>query len=165
MKSAALPIPGLVLGPYPERRRFDRDALAQWAHALRACLPVSVGRYQRCASRVAVLESDLGETQDAALKRRLHATRAIMARDGLTDAAICSALALVSRACRQTLGLAPFPTQLMAARIMLDGKLAEMATGEGKTLAAGLCAAVAALAGVPVHVITANDYLVTRDAA
>jgi preprotein translocase subunit SecA len=47
---------------------------------------------------------------------------------------------------------------------MLRGELAEMATGEGKTLAAGVCAATAALAGIPTHVITANDYLVARDA-
>ena len=47
---------------------------------------------------------------------------------------------------------------------MLDNRLAEMATGEGKTLAVALAAATAALAGMPVHVITANDYLVARDA-
>ena len=57
----------------------------------------------------------------------------------------------------------PYPTQLLAAWLMLDGQLAEMATGEGKTLAAGLGAAAAALAGVPVHLLTANDYLVQRD--
>jgi preprotein translocase subunit SecA len=58
----------------------------------------------------------------------------------------------------------PFDTQLIAGRIVLDNRLAEMATGEGKTLAVALAAATAALAGIPVHVITANDYLVTRDA-
>jgi preprotein translocase subunit SecA len=68
-------------------------------------------------------------------------------------------------AARRTLGVDLYDTQLMAARIMLDGHLAEMATGEGKTLAISLGAAAAALAGVPVHVMTANDYLVGRDAA
>jgi preprotein translocase subunit SecA len=62
------------------------------------------------------------------------------------------------------LGIEPFDTQLIAARIMMDNRLAEMATGEGKTLAAAMCAGAAALAGIPVHVITANDYLVARDA-
>ena len=63
-------------------------------------------------------------------------------------------------ATRRTLGKAQFHTQLIAAHIMLSDRLAEMATGEGKTLAAVLTAATAALAGIPVHVITANDYLV-----
>ena len=62
------------------------------------------------------------------------------------------------------LGRCPFDTQLHAAGALLDDKFAEMATGEGKTCAAALAAAVAALAGVPVHVMTANDYLVERDA-
>jgi preprotein translocase subunit SecA len=165
MKTAALPIPGLVLGAYPERRRFERYAPALLSRGLRARVPVPVGRYHRFASRVAGLESELGVLDGGTFKQRLHDIRAAMSREGLSDALIGKTLALVSRLCRQTLGLRPFPTQLMAARIMLDGKLAEMATGEGKTLAAGLCAAVAALAGVPVHVVTANDYLVTRDAA
>jgi hypothetical protein len=47
---------------------------------------------------------------------------------------------------------------------MLEGRLAEMATGEGKTLAAARCAATGALAGIPVHVVSVNDYLVARDA-
>ena len=53
----------------------------------------------------------------------------------------------------------------MAAAALLDNRMAEMATGEGKTLAIALAAAVAALAGMPVHVVTANDYLARRDAA
>ncbi len=64
---------------------------------------------------------------------------------------------------QRCLGLKPYPTQLLAAWLMLEGQLAEMATGEGKTLAAGLAAAAAALAGVPVHLLTANVYLVQRD--
>jgi preprotein translocase subunit SecA len=63
------------------------------------------------------------------------------------------------------LGRNPYDTQLRCAEALLDDHLAEMATGEGKTLAAALAAAVAALAGVPVHVMTANDYLAARDAA
>ena len=61
-------------------------------------------------------------------------------------------------------GQPPYDTQLVAARILLNNRLAEMATGEGKTLATVLAAATAALAGVPVHVITANPYLAARDA-
>ena len=100
----------------------------------------------------------------AAIEQRLHKLRANLSRDGLTDALIAEAFMLISRTCALELGKTPYDSQLLAARIMLDNRLAEMATGEGKTLAAAVCASTAALAGIPVHVITANDYLVDRDA-
>jgi preprotein translocase subunit SecA len=61
--------------------------------------------------------------------------------------------------------MTPYDVQLMAAWSMLRGRMAELATGEGKTLAASLTAATAALAGRMVHVVTVNDYLATRDHA
>jgi preprotein translocase subunit SecA len=79
------------------------------------------------------------------------------------DARCGEALALAAAAMQRSLGYVPYDTQLRAAWLMIDGALVEMATGEGKTLAAGLAAAVSALRGVPVHVLTANDYLVQRD--
>ena len=63
------------------------------------------------------------------------------------------------------LGMRPFDVQLLGGRVMLEGKIAEMETGEGKTLAATLPACAAALAGIPVHIVTVNDFLVMRDAA
>lgn len=78
-------------------------------------------------------------------------------------AAVESALAWVAALMPRTLGRAPYDGQLQAALAMLDGRLAEMATGEGKSLALAAAAAVAALAGFPVHVFTANDYLAQRD--
>ena len=66
--------------------------------------------------------------------------------------------------CRDALGLQPRPNQWQAAGAMVQGRLAELATGEGKTLALALAAAQLALRGRPVHLLTANDYLATRDA-
>jgi preprotein translocase subunit SecA len=63
------------------------------------------------------------------------------------------------------LGMRPFDVQLVGGRVMLDGKIAEMETGEGKTLTATLPACTAALAGIPVHIVTINDFLVMRDSA
>ena len=74
------------------------------------------------------------------------------------------ALAAISEAAFRTVHLRAFPEQLMGVLALEKGCLAEMATGEGKTLAIGLAAALAAWRGGPVHVITANDYLVERDA-
>ena len=126
MKTAALPIPGLVLGAYPERRAFERGALSHWAQCLRSRLPAPKQRYHHFALRVAAIESAHGELDGNTLQRRLYGVRAEMSRDGLTDALMAQALALASRACLLTLGLRPYATQLMAARIMLDGRLAEM---------------------------------------
>jgi len=82
-------------------------------------------------------------------------------RSGARIAALAHAAVVAER----TLGLVPRPCQLEAAWWMLDGRFVELATGEGKTLSTALAAAVTALAGTPVHVVTANDYLAERDAA
>jgi preprotein translocase subunit SecA len=73
------------------------------------------------------------------------------------------ALALAGAVMARTSGLVPYPTQYRAACLILHGRLVEMATGEGKTVAAALAAAVAALGPQRVHLFTANDYLVQRD--
>ncbi|HNG81967.1 MAG TPA: hypothetical protein PLW24_21025, partial [Burkholderiaceae bacterium] len=85
-------------------------------------------------------------------------------REGLGAETIALGLATAAAAAQQALGQRPYDSQLIAARAVLEGRLAEMATGEGKTLTVALAAAVGALAGQPVHAITANDYLVERDA-
>jgi preprotein translocase subunit SecA len=94
----------------------------------------------------------------------LRELQGLLSMYGMTDALLAELFAIIKKTCERELGHIPYDTQLIAARIMLDGKLAEMATGEGKTLAAGICVAAAALAGIPVHLITSNDYLVKRDA-
>ena len=164
MKAHRLPIPGIVLGAYPERRA--PRATPGLLDSGRALVPARAGaeRYGPFLARVAALDAALARVDEGAMAQRVRDTRAGMARHGMTDELVAEAFVLVKRACARVLGLNLFPTQLLAARVMLDRQLAEMATGEGKTLAAGLCAATAALAGIPVHVVTANEYLVTRDA-
>jgi preprotein translocase subunit SecA len=83
---------------------------------------------------------------------------------GLADAPVVECFALVREACTRLLGLRHYPVQLMGGCAMLRGNLAEMQTGEGKTLTAVLPAVTVALAGAPVHVITVNEYLARRDA-
>jgi preprotein translocase subunit SecA len=86
-------------------------------------------------------------------------------RHGMTPEVAAAGLALAGAAMARTLQKRPYPTQYRAAWLILQNRFVEMATGEGKTLAAALAAAVAAMGGVPVHVLTANEYLVQRDAA
>jgi preprotein translocase subunit SecA len=102
-------------------------------------------------------EVDLQRSQLSVLTRRRRKSTATRAEiQG-------AALALVGTIMSREIGLSPYDTQFHAAWLMLSGRLVEMATGEGKTLTAALAAAVAGLAGTPVHVLTANDYLVQRD--
>jgi preprotein translocase subunit SecA len=116
------------------------------------------------ARRAAPLEAALRDADDTMLAARQQDVRAALRRDGLTAAPLAAALALVREHARRTLGQRPYDVQLMGATALLQGRLAEMATGEGKSLTAALAASVAALAGLPVHVVTVNDYLAARDA-
>ena len=153
-----LPRPGPVWGPWPQRSAADAappwrgwQGLRPGGLAARALAPA-----QRCLAQC--LGQPLQPAAIDGLRRRLR-------HDGLDAATAAQALGLVGAAAAATLGWTPRPSQLQAALALLDQRLAEMATGEGKTLALALAAAVAALAGVPVHLVTANDYLAARDAA
>lgn len=119
-----------------------------------------LARVERETARWQAHDPDAPAWQDAlqALKHQLR-------REGFTPETLSDALACVSVAIERTMGLRLYPQQVLAAALMLDQRLVEMATGEGKTVTMGAAAAVAALAGVPTHVITANDYLAQRDVA
>lgn len=99
-----------------------------------------------------------------ALGTRVRQLRAALDYHGVTDTLAADAFALVREVTSRRLGLSQHATQIIAARIMLDNQLAEMAPGEGKTLAIVLAAATVALAGMPVHVVLAHDHLTLRDA-
>ncbi len=126
-------------------------------------LPV-LGRLRRQADRITALEP---ETHILSANRFREAT--VEARDlarlgRLTGPALDRAVALIREGALRSLGLRPFDVQVMGALAMCEGTIAEMATGEGKTLTAAIAASLWAWAGRPVHVITVNDYLVSRDA-
>jgi preprotein translocase subunit SecA len=162
MNTAALPIPGLRWGDYPERAE---PAGARWRRARLPAWPQRPGALQQRAEAVhreAASWQSLPPADFATLREGLQA--ALLQR-GLRGTALDQALAYVAEAARRATGRQAYVTQLMAALSLLSRRMVEMATGEGKSLTAALTASVGALAGVPVHVITANDYLVQRDAA
>lgn len=152
MRAAQLPMPGALWGRYPERRERTRAAPLRLPTARR------YGAFVR-----SVQAMDLRAFSDAELAARVTEVRQRLAQEGLAEPAMALAFAIVGELAARELGVRPHAVQLHAAHAMLDERLAEMATGEGKTLAAALAAAVAALARVPVHVITVNDYLARRD--
>jgi preprotein translocase subunit SecA len=103
---------------------------------------------------------------DSALRAQLLEFRDAFRRPNRVEPALLhQALAAIREAAARTIGLQPFPEQLMGALALHRGFLAEMATGEGKTLTAGLAAVLAGWTRRPCHVITVNDYLAERDAA
>lgn len=101
---------------------------------------------------------------DTDLAARARDMRGRLRRHGFERDLVGECFAIVREAAERTLGKRPYDEQLMAGWGLLQGKLVEMATGEGKSIAATLPACTVALAGYPVHVITVNDYLAGRDA-
>jgi len=121
-------------------------------------------RLRAFASEVEMRGRKIASLSDAALSEQIADSRMHLHRFGLKPKPVAQAFALVREVSERTIGLRHYVTQIMGARVLVGGMLAEMATGEGKTLAATLAAATAALAGLPVHIITVNDYLTQRDA-
>lgn len=106
----------------------------------------------------------LKSIDDTEYSEQVSKLRYAMVRDGLKQEHIKRSFALVYHTVVRNLRMRPYKVQLMAGWIMMKGMLAEMETGEGKTLSATFPACTAALAKIPVHIITANDYLAARDA-
>jgi preprotein translocase subunit SecA len=119
---------------------------------------------KREAEAIVLLEREWAGLPDAAMQRRLLELRGQFRRGNAQAEVVNAALAGIREAADRKLGLRPFPMQLMGALALHRGYLLEMATGEGKTLTAGLAAIMAGWTKRPCHVVTVNDYLVQRDA-
>ena len=156
-------------GVYPERE-IPRE---NWLDALGRRIGGAVWRrlqrpssaQARVVDRVGGLGAAYQEMTDAALRNRAQALKFRRQEQGLDEAVVFETFALVRELARRVLGKRHFDVQVWAAWVLLYGNAAEMNTGEGKTLTATLAAATAALAGIPTHVVTVNDYLVERDAS
>ncbi len=160
--------PGIALGRYPVRdesrpgwiermtsvavSRMVRRNRSRSAYSSEVCALV----HQHTPRLVNESEADL----DSAVKT----IRAQLIAAEHTDELIARAFAVIREKAGRTVGMRHFDCQIMGGWVIFHGMLAEMNTGEGKTLTAALPAATAALAGIPVHVITVNDYLAARDA-
>ena len=159
--------PGISQGAYPERIETSRSALDRVVDRASEWLKASQPRLadlEAFAARVEQTRKGLREESEAQLDSRAETLRAALFREGVDGALAVDAFALISEQARRILGMEPYGVQIMAGYAMLRGMMAEMQTGEGKTLTATLPTCCAALAGMPVHVITVNDYLVERDA-
>ena len=123
----------------------------------------SLKGYQRRVPQINAHEAATEALSDEALAHRTVEFRERLAGGETLDALLPEAYAVVREASRRVLGLRHFDVQLIGGMVLHDGKIAEMKTGEGKTLVATLPVYLNALPGKGVHVVTVNDYLATRD--
>ena len=120
--------------------------------------------YQRRVPQINALEPAMEQLSDAALRDKTAAFRERLAGGATLVDLLPEAFAVVREASRRVLGLRHFDVQMIGGMVLHEGKIAEMKTGEGKTLVATLPVYLNALSGKGVHVVTVNDYLAARDA-
>src|ERR1700759_2788725 len=120
--------------------------------------------YQPRVAAINALEKEVSALSDEALKARTETFKKQIAEGASLDDLLVPAFATVREAARRTLGQRHFDVQLIGGMILHEGKIAEMKTGEGKTLVATMPVYLNALTGRGVHVVTVNDYLARRDA-
>ena len=119
--------------------------------------------YRPQVAAINALEAELEQLSDEALRARTDAFKKQLAEGATLDDILVPAFATVREAGKRTLGQRHFDVQLIGGMVLHEGKIAEMKTGEGKTLVATLAVYLNALAGRGVHVVTVNDYLAKRD--
>jgi preprotein translocase subunit SecA len=119
---------------------------------------------QQRVEAVSALEPEMEKLRDADLRAKTDEFRERLSNEETLDELLPEAFAVVREASRRTLGMRPFDVQIMGGIVLHEGKIAEMKTGEGKTLAATMPVYLNALEGKGVHVVTVNDYLARRDA-
>jgi preprotein translocase subunit SecA len=124
-----------------------------------------IKQYRRIVERINALEASMQGLDDTALAAKTVEFRERHGKGESLDQLLPEAFAAVREAARRTLGLRHYDVQLIGGMVLHFGKIAEMRTGEGKTLVATLPVYLNAIAGQGVHVVTVNDYLAKRDAA
>jgi len=167
--ASTLSRPGMASGAYPERQEEESSGVERsienilgkvtrsrksWKHS-----------FKKILKKIHARAHQLEDCDWGLLKEEIAELRRDLYQQDLDEELLARAFAIIREVSFRILGMRQYDVQLMGGWIMLQGGLAEMETGEGKTLTATLAAATAGLAGTPVHVITVNDYLAGRDAA
>jgi len=159
---------GITAGIYPERQ----EPRMEWLNRMEAYAEgVLAPWFRPSASRfewvVDLVNAHARSMESLSDREILEASRSLGQRlriEGYKEELVAQAFALVREVAGRTIGMRHFDVQLIGGLVLLNGMVAEMETGEGKTLTATLPACTAALEGIPVHIITVNDYLADRDA-
>jgi len=166
--SAATLRPGIAIGEYPQKDDVRDGWLDQTAAGLTGFLRQHVhgrsNRHLRFAEKVNRQSENIDSLDADALQMRVTKLRRRLYSEGFRDELVAESFGLVREYASRRLGMRHHDVQLFGGQVILNGMIAEMETGEGKTMTATLPACTAALAGIPVHVVTVNDFLVARDA-
>ncbi|MEO8134926.1 MAG: DEAD/DEAH box helicase, partial [Betaproteobacteria bacterium] len=123
-----------------------------------------IKQYARAVKRINVLEPEMAALSDDDLRAKTAVFKERVANGEELESILPEAFAVVREASKRVLGMRHFDMQLIGGMVLNDGKIAEMRTGEGKTLVATLPSYLNALNGNGVHIVTVNDYLARRDA-
>ncbi|MDX1775504.1 MAG: preprotein translocase subunit SecA, partial [Desulfobulbales bacterium] len=162
-------LPKKNTGFYPERSPRLKSQLETFLHDYPGYLFTRLGpsfkRLSTIVEDVKKLRPQLSSSDKAQLKSVTAELRKKILREGISHENTAQTFALVQEFAERTLNIRHYDVQLIGGYALLNGMVAEMETGEGKTLTATLPACTAALAGIPVHIITVNEYLAERDAA
>jgi preprotein translocase subunit SecA len=168
MSSSILNRPGLLAGVYPQREEFRPTLLEKIAAGASGFVHQhALGRQPRFRRFVRAVDKQaagLDRISDEDLAAKTQTLRRSLYALGLRDDLVIEAFAIIREFAARRMGLRHYDVQLFGGWVMLQGRVAEMETGEGKTLTATLAAATAALADIPVHIVTVNDFLAARDA-
>ncbi len=121
-------------------------------------------RLEKIADQINELEPEMERLSDDDLRGKTDEFKKRYENGETIDSMLVEAFAVVREGARRVLGLYPYPVQLMGAAALHEGNIAEMKTGEGKTLTATMPVYLNAIAGKGVHVVTVNEYLANRDA-
>jgi preprotein translocase subunit SecA len=121
-------------------------------------------QYRKAVIQINALEASISALSDEQLQAKTPELKAKLAAGATTESILPEAFAVCREAGKRVLGMRHFDVQLIGGMVLNEGKIAEMGTGEGKTLTATLAVYLNALTGKGVHLVTVNDYLVSRDA-
>ena len=122
-----------------------------------------VKRLRKIVNKILALDMAYSDLSDTELIRKTEQFKRRLLKGETLDDILVEAFATVREGAYRSIGLKPFPVQLIGGMVMNEGNIAEMRTGEGKTLVATLPAYLNALEGKGVYVVTVNDYLAKRD--
>lgn len=158
----------IPLGYYPQRGLHQE---AGWRQVFDRYWPTLIHRMDlrpakqtAFVSQVKSYNSAMKDASVTELMARILPLRYRMRKEGINDHDLAQLFAVICEMAVRTLAMQPFANQIAGAWAMMRGRIIEMDTGEGKSLCAALTAASSALLGVPVHIITVNEYLANRDA-
>jgi len=161
--------PGIVQGVYPEREHKDDgfiDNFVNSAIKLFSSDALFVSNAHRVfVKKVKKYEQRIISMDEQEIASFTQSLRNKLQSQGIQQNLAIEAFALIKEISYRTIGMRHYDVQVLGGWVMLNGMITEMNTGEGKTLTATLPACTAAMAGVPVHIVTVNDYLVQRDMA